>query len=77
MSIKNANCLSAKGLHKQYGSRMVVNDVDISVNRNEVVGLLGPNGAGKNSLFSILAGVSKPSMGEVLYDSKIVNNLSF
>ena len=30
MSVKNKKSLSAKGLHKQYGSRMVVNNVDIS-----------------------------------------------
>ena len=45
MSIQKTNSLIAKGLHKKYGSRMVVNNVDISVSRNEIVGLLGPNGA--------------------------------
>ena len=51
MSDRINNSLIAKGLHKKYGSRMVVNNVDISVNRNEVVGLLGPNGAGKTTTF--------------------------
>ena len=37
--------LSAKGLHKKYGKQMVVTDVDVSVERGEIVGLLGPNGA--------------------------------
>ena len=40
------NTLSAKGLHKQYGKRMVVKEVDVSLDRGEIVGLLGPNGAG-------------------------------
>ena len=66
MSIKNANCLSAKGLHKQYGSRMVVNDVDISVNRNEVVGLLGPNGAGKTTTFYMITGMVKANEREYI-----------
>ena len=74
MSIKNANCLSAKGLHKQYGSRMVVNDVDISVNRNEVVGLLGPNGAGKTTTFYMITGMVKPTGGNIFLDDHDITN---
>jgi ABC-type (unclassified) transport system, ATPase component len=51
MSDRQNNSLIAKGLHKKYGSRMVVNNVDIKVNRNEVVGLLGPKKGGKRQLF--------------------------
>ena len=74
MSVKNANCLSAKGLHKQYGSRMVVNDVDISVNRNEVVGLLGPNGAGKTTTFYMITGMVKPTKGNIFLDEHDITN---
>ena len=74
MSVKNANCLSAKGLHKQYGSRMVVNDVDISVNRNEVVGLLGPNGAGKTTTFYMITGMVKPTEGNIFLDDHDITN---
>ena len=74
MSIKNANCLCAKGLYKQYGSRMVVNDVDISVNRNEVVGLLGPNGAGKTTTFYMITGMVKPTEGNIFLDDHDITN---
>ena len=60
----------AKGLHKKYGSRMVVNNVDISVNRNEVVGLLGPNGAGKTTTFYMITGMIKPTKGDIFLDDK-------
>ena len=43
--------LTATGLRKSYGGRMVVQDVSLSVNSGEVVGLLGPNGAGKTTSF--------------------------
>ena len=75
MSDLNNNSLIAKGLHKQYGSRMVVNNVDISVNRNEVVGLLGPNGAGKTTTFYMITGMIKPTKGDIfLNDKKITQD---
>ena len=74
MSEKKITCLSAKGLHKQYGSRMVVNDVDISVNRNEVVGLLGPNGAGKTTTFYMITGMVKPTKGDIFLDDHKITN---
>ena len=70
----NTNTLIAKGLHKQYGSRMVVNNVDISVNRNEVVGLLGPNGAGKTTTFYMITGMIKPTKGDIFLDDSNITN---
>ena len=68
MSIQETNSLIAKGLHKKYGSRMVVNNVDISVSRNEIVGLLGPNGAGKTTTFYMITGMIKPTKGDIFLD---------
>ena len=69
--------IEGKKLKKVSNKINILESIDISINSDNIYGLLGPNGAGKTSLFSILAGLSKPSEGEVLYDSKIVNNLSF
>ena len=66
--------LSAKGLHKQYGKRMVVKEVDVSVERGEIVGLLGPNGAGKTTSFYMITGMIKPTMGNVFLDDLDVTN---
>ena len=73
MSIQKTNSLIAKGLHKKYGSRMVVNNVDISVIRNEIVGLLGPNGAGKTTTFYMITGMIKPTKGDIFLDD---NNIT-
>jgi len=68
MNTEKTKSLIAKGLHKKYGSRMVVNNVDISVDRNEVVGLLGPNGAGKTTTFYMITGMIKPTKGDIFLD---------
>ena len=66
--------LSAKGLHKQYGKRMVVKDVDVSLERGEIVGLLGPNGAGKTTSFYMITGMIKPTKGNIFLDDYEITN---
>ena len=66
--------LSAKGLHKKYGKQMVVTDVDVSVERGEIVGLLGPNGAGKTTSFYMITGMVKPTSGQVFLDKVEITN---
>ena len=67
--------LKAEKLVKKYGDRTVVSDVDVQVNRGEVVGLLGPNGAGKTTTFYMLTGMVKPLTGEIFLDSDNVTKL--
>ncbi|MBP8229153.1 MAG: ATP-binding cassette domain-containing protein, partial [Xylophilus sp.] len=44
-------------MQKAYGSRKVVKDVSLVVQKGEVVGLLGPNGAGKTTSFYMIVGL--------------------
>ena len=66
--------LCARGLHKQYGKRMVVKDVDVLLNRGEIVGLLGPNGAGKTTSFYMITGMIKPTKGNIFLDDYEITN---
>ena len=59
-----------KGLGRRYGKRMVVKDIDLYVNRGEVVGLLGPNGAGKTTTFYMITGMITPTIGDVFLDEE-------
>ncbi len=65
----NHKTLRAKGLHKQYGKRWVVRDVDLEVHKGEIVGLLGPNGAGKTTTFYMITGMIRPSKGHIYLDN--------
>jgi len=54
-----------KGLSKQYGSFVAVNDIDLHVPEGELFGFLGPNGAGKTTTLRMIAGILKPTAGTV------------
>ena len=67
--------LSARGLRKGYGGRLVVSDVDIEVGPGKVVGLLGPNGAGKTTSFYMIVGLIRPDAGSVFIGDRNVTGL--
>ena len=67
--------LVAQGLQKSYGSRMVVRDVSLSVQKGEVVGLLGPNGAGKTTSFYMIVGLVRADAGEISIDGQPVEHM--
>ena len=67
--------LVAQGLKKSYGSRTVVRDVSLSVQKGEVVGLLGPNGAGKTTSFYMIVGLVRADAGEILIDGRSVERM--
>lgn len=57
--------LRTEGLVKQYGQRIVANNVSINVRQGEIVGLLGPNGAGKTTTFYMTTGLIVPNAGKI------------
>lgn len=60
-----SNLLIAKALQLTLGKKIVIDQVNVRIERNEIVGLIGPNGAGKSSLLRMLAGLVKPQSGDV------------
>lgn len=58
--------LRAEHITKAYSDKVVLEDINISLNRGEIVCLLGVSGVGKTTLFNILSGLMKPDSGRVL-----------
>ena len=63
-----AYTLEARNLTKSYKGRKVVDDVDIHIDRGEIVGLLGPNGAGKTTTFYMIVGLVRPDSGKIVFN---------
>lgn len=58
------------GISKRYGDREVLRDVSIDLDRGEVTSLTGVSGSGKSTLIAVLAGLSAPDEGRVLFDGQ-------
>ncbi|MDY6351717.1 MAG: ABC transporter ATP-binding protein [Lachnospiraceae bacterium] len=62
--------LKVEKLTKRYGKRTVVDSLDFTGNKGEILGLLGPNGAGKSTTMNMLTGYIAPSSGSIILDDK-------
>lgn len=67
--------ITARKLVKSYNGQRVVDEVDFTVNRGEIVGLLGPNGAGKTTSFYMVVGLIKPVCGQIFLDKENITHL--
>ena len=61
----NDALLQAKGLSKRYGGLLAVNDVSLSLYKDQLHAVIGPNGAGKTTLTHLLSGDVAPTQGEL------------
>jgi len=65
--------ITTSNLSKNYGKKVLFENISLAINKGEKIGLLGPNGTGKSTLFSIILGESEPSSGtlSVLKNTRI------
>ena len=63
--------LSARGIHKAYGKRLVLRGVDLDVPPGKIVGVVGENGAGKTTLLRIMRGELKPDRGTIAVSERL------
>ncbi len=69
-----------RGVHKFFtrGSEQidVLNDLNLEVQQGEYLGLMGPSGSGKTTLLNLIAGLDKPSMGDVQIGGQMISQMS-
>lgn len=68
----NAEILKAEGLCKAYGSKQVLQNLDLTIQPGKIYGLIGRNGAGKTTLLGILTAQNTKDAGEVTYGGQPV-----
>jgi simple sugar transport system ATP-binding protein len=68
--------IELRNITKSFGRVYALGGVNLSVEKGEVVGLIGDNGAGKSTLIKILAGVVKPTSGQILVRGQPAHNWS-
>ncbi len=69
------NVLKVENVTMQFGGVVAVDNLNLEVNRGEIVALIGPNGAGKTTAFNVITGVYQPTNGAVWFQGeKIVEN---
>ena len=59
--------LEIKKLYKSFGGLVALNDISFKIDSGEIIGLIGPNGAGKTTLFNCVAGIEKPTEGQIVF----------
>ncbi len=58
-----------------FGGLRVVDELDLHVDRGEIVSVIGPNGAGKTTLFNLVTGVYQPTGGDIVFDGSSIVGL--
>jgi branched-chain amino acid transport system ATP-binding protein len=59
--------LEIRNLYKSFGGLEALKNITFTIDRGAIIGLIGPNGAGKTTLFNCVAGIEKPTEGQIVF----------
>jgi putative ABC transport system ATP-binding protein len=74
-SVQLPPALECRGLHKQYGSRVVLSHLDFMLAPGEYIAVMGESGVGKSTLLNLIAGLDHADSGELLIDGVAMSGL--
>jgi branched-chain amino acid transport system ATP-binding protein len=67
--------LELQKISKSFGGVRAVENLDLRVEKGEILGLIGPNGAGKTTAFHVISGVHPPSKGRILFEGQDITGM--
>ena len=62
--------LKTEKVTKTFGDLLALDEVDVSLERGDILGMIGPNGSGKTTLFNVVSGVYRPVAGDIFFQEK-------
>ena len=65
--------LKLEKISLKFGRKIILDNLNLSLNSGQILGLLGPNGVGKSTIFNIITGLISPDFGSIIINSKVVN----
>jgi branched-chain amino acid transport system ATP-binding protein len=68
--------LELKNVSRSFGGLLAVSNVNLEVEKGEILALIGPNGAGKTTLINIMSGFLSADSGKIFFEGKEINNLA-
>tara|TARA_B100000674_G_C37911424_1_gene948752 strand:- start:669 stop:1445 length:777 start_codon:yes stop_codon:yes gene_type:complete len=72
---KEKSIVELKNASVFYNKRQILNNLNLTIRKQEILGMLGPNGVGKSTIFNLITGLKNPNYGEVIIDGVNVTNL--
>lgn len=63
-----------KNISLSYGNRIILDNINFTINEGEIFGMLGPNGVGKSTIFNLITGLIKPENGTIKINNQDVTN---
>lgn len=69
--------LEVKNLYKYYKDNCILENINIEINKKEFVGIIGKSGSGKSTLLKIIAGIEKPTQGEVILQGRKIDSPTY
>lgn len=64
--------LETRGLTQVFGGLVAVDSVDLKIQRGSITSVIGPNGAGKTTFFNMIAGIYRPTRGEIWLNGELI-----
>lgn len=68
------NVLKLSSMVMQFGGVVAIDNLNLDVNKGEIVAIIGPNGAGKTTAFNCITGIYTPTSGDILFEGKSILN---
>ncbi len=68
--------LETKSLHKNFDGVIAAENINVKIEKGEIIGIIGANGAGKTTFVNMITGYIKPTQGKILYKGKDITNFS-